>query len=100
MIEFEDFDDYDQGIWDRTIETNLSSILRLSLDLKDRLVDGGAIVMVSSTDGMSGAYASMAYGRVEGRPQQSDPQPRLQSRLQGHSRQRRRTGMDLHRHDE
>lgn len=61
IIEFEDFEDYDHSIWDRTLETNLSSILRLSLGLKDRLVNGGAIVMVSSTDGMIGSYASMAY---------------------------------------
>lgn len=61
MIEFEDFDDYDQGIWDRTLETNVSSILRFSLGLKERVTNGGSIVMVSSTDGMIGSYASMAY---------------------------------------
>lgn len=61
MIEFEDFQDYDQSIWDRTLETNVSSILRLSVRLQDRLADGGSIVMVASTDGLIGSYASMAY---------------------------------------
>lgn len=61
MIEFEDFEQYDQGIWDRTLETNVSSILRLSVGLQGMLSNGGSIVMVSSTDGMIGSYASMAY---------------------------------------
>ncbi|PYB72395.1 SDR family NAD(P)-dependent oxidoreductase [Rhizobium wuzhouense] len=61
MIEFEDFSEYDEDIWDRTLETNVSSILRLSVRLQNSLVDGGSIVVVSSTDGLIGAYASMAY---------------------------------------
>ncbi|MDO1583351.1 SDR family NAD(P)-dependent oxidoreductase [Rhizobium oryzicola] len=61
MIEFEDFSDYDEAIWVRTLETNLSSILRFSVRLQNALVDGGSIVMVSSTDGYVGSYASMAY---------------------------------------
>ena len=61
MIEFEDFAEYDESIWVRTLETNLSSILRFSVRLQNALVDGGSIVMVSSTDGYVGAYASMAY---------------------------------------
>lgn len=61
MIEFEDFSEYDEGIWDRTMETNLSSILRFSVRLQNALTDGGSIVIVSSTDGYVGSYASMAY---------------------------------------
>jgi len=61
MIEFENFRRYDQGIWDRTLETNVSSILRLSVRLQDILSDGGSIVIVASTDGLIGSYASMAY---------------------------------------
>ncbi|MFM2278322.1 MAG: hypothetical protein RLZZ444_553 [Pseudomonadota bacterium] len=61
MIEFEDFQAYDETIWDRTLETNVSSILRLSVRMQSMLADGGSIVMVASTDGMVGSYASMAY---------------------------------------
>ncbi|MDR7127272.1 SDR family NAD(P)-dependent oxidoreductase [Pseudotabrizicola sp. 4114] len=60
-IEFEDFPNYDEQIWDRTMETNLSANLRLSVRLQAALTDGGSIVMVASTDGLIGAYASMAY---------------------------------------
>lgn len=60
-IEFEDFSQYDEAIWDRTMETNLNSILRFSVRLQGAVSDGGSIVMVSSTDGYVGAYASMAY---------------------------------------
>lgn len=60
-IEFEDFSDYDEDIWNRTMETNLNSILRFSVRMQNSLIDGGAIVMVSSTDGYVGSYASMAY---------------------------------------
>jgi NAD(P)-dependent dehydrogenase (short-subunit alcohol dehydrogenase family) len=61
MIEFEDFKHYDEAIWDRTLETNVSSILRLSVRLQANMADGGSITMVASTDGMIGSYASMAY---------------------------------------
>jgi NAD(P)-dependent dehydrogenase (short-subunit alcohol dehydrogenase family) len=61
MIEFEDFQNYDETIWDRTLETNVSSILRLSVRLQEMLADGGSIVVVASTDGLIGSYASMAY---------------------------------------
>lgn len=60
-IEFEDFAAYDEAIWDRTLETNLSANLRLSVRLQGAIRDGGSIVMVASTDGTIGAYASMAY---------------------------------------
>jgi len=60
-IEFEDFANYDEAVWDRTLETNLSANLRLSVRLQGALLDGGSMVMVASTDGTIGAYASMAY---------------------------------------
>ncbi|MFT3671570.1 SDR family NAD(P)-dependent oxidoreductase [Aestuariivirga sp.] len=61
VIEFETFTSYDEAIWDRTMETNLSSALRLTVRLQNAIADGGAIVMVASTDGNIGSYASMAY---------------------------------------
>lgn len=61
MIEFENFGSFEEDIWDRTIETNLSSTLRMTVRLQNQLVDGASIVIVASTDGYVGSYASMAY---------------------------------------
>lgn len=61
MIEFEAFGTFDETIWDRTLETNLGAVLRLSVRLQPQIVEGGSIVIVSSTDGYVGSYASMAY---------------------------------------
>lgn len=61
IIEFEDFDDYDFGIWDKTLAVNLTTPLLISLGLKNNIKSGGAIVNVSSTDGMIGSFSSMEY---------------------------------------
>ena len=61
MIEFENFEDFDMDIWDRTLEVNLNTILLVSTKLKDQINKGGAIVNISSTDGLIGTFASMSY---------------------------------------
>ncbi len=61
VVRFEQFKAYDWTIWDQTLEINLSSALRLTLGLQDRLVSGASIVLVASTDALTGSYASMAY---------------------------------------
>lgn len=61
MINFENFSSYDISIWDRTIEVNVSSSLRLTLGLQTQIERGGSIVLISSTDAFVGSYASMAY---------------------------------------
>lgn len=61
MIEFEDFNSYDFGIWDRTLEVNLTTPLLIAQGLRDNIVEGGALVNIASTDGMTGTFASMAY---------------------------------------
>jgi len=61
IIRFERPQAYDQTIWDETMEINLSSILRLTLALERNLAPGSAVAIVASTDGFTGAYASMAY---------------------------------------
>lgn len=61
MINFENFSNYDISIWDRTIEVNVNSTLRLTLGLQSQIVSGGSIVLISSTDAFVGSYASMAY---------------------------------------
>lgn len=61
MIEFEEFENFDFGIWDRTIEVNLTTPLIISLGLRNSIRDGGAIVNIASTDGLTGTFASMSY---------------------------------------
>lgn len=61
MIEFEQFANFEESIWDRTLETNLNAVLRMTVRLQSRIVAGGSIVIVASTDGYIGSYASMAY---------------------------------------
>jgi NAD(P)-dependent dehydrogenase (short-subunit alcohol dehydrogenase family) len=61
VVRFEHFGNYDLGIWDQTLEINLSSALRITLSLQNQLISGSAIVLVSSTDAFVGSYASMAY---------------------------------------
>lgn len=61
MITFEKFATYDISIWDRTMEVNVNSTLRLTLGLQTQIVSGGSVVLVASTDAYFGSYASMAY---------------------------------------
>lgn len=61
IIEFEDFEDFDFDIWDRTFEVNVNSILLITQQLRDSIKSGGAIVNIASTDGMNGTFSSMAY---------------------------------------
>lgn len=56
-----DFDNFDMKAWEDTFEINVHAPLLLAQGLKDNLNDGGAIVNISSTDGMVGATAGMAY---------------------------------------
>lgn len=61
MIEFEEFDNFDFGIWDRTLEVNLTTPLLIAQGLRNNIRNGGAIVNIASTDGMTGTFASMSY---------------------------------------
>jgi 3-oxoacyl-[acyl-carrier protein] reductase len=57
----ENFNDFDFNAWDATFEVNLNAPLLLSLKLKDNLRDGGTILNIASTDGLTGSFNSIAY---------------------------------------
>lgn len=57
----EQFDKFSMENWDKTMEVNLNTPLILSQGLKDSLEEGGAIVNISSTDGMIGSIVGIAY---------------------------------------
>lgn len=65
MIEFEDFENFDPGLWDRTLEVNLNAPLLISLGLGLRMERGGSIVNIGSTDGLIGSFSSMAYSATK-----------------------------------
>ncbi len=58
---YENFEKYDMEIWFRVLQVNLNSVLQITLGLKDQIRTGGAIVNITSTDGLIGAYDSMSY---------------------------------------
>ena len=61
LILFEQFDNFDFGIWQTTFQVNLNAPLYLTLSLQRQLNDGAAIVNISSLDGLVGSFASMSY---------------------------------------
>jgi 3-oxoacyl-[acyl-carrier protein] reductase len=61
IIEFENFQEFDLGIWDKTIEVNLTATLLLSQGLQSAICNGGSIVNITSTDAMTGSFASISY---------------------------------------
>jgi NAD(P)-dependent dehydrogenase (short-subunit alcohol dehydrogenase family) len=61
IVLFEDFDKFDFGVWDKTLEVNLSAALVIAQFFASRMNKGGALVIVASTDGMTGTFASLSY---------------------------------------
>ena len=59
IFEYEDFDNFDMKVWREVLQVNLDAIVELSTHLK--IADGGAIVNISSLDGMVAAYDSISY---------------------------------------
>ena len=56
-----DFENFDMKVWEDSFEINVHAPLLISQGLKDSIVEGGSIVNISSTDGMVGSVAGMAY---------------------------------------
>lgn len=61
FFDFEDFDNFDFSVWDRSFEVNVRAPLELIHKLKHLIVDGGAIVNFTTTDALTGALASSAW---------------------------------------
>lgn len=65
IIEFECFENFDFGSWDRTLEVNLNAPLLIALGLGLRMKPGGSIVNIASADGLVGSFSSMAYSATK-----------------------------------
>lgn len=61
VIEMENFKKFDYKIWTKTLNINLNAILLTSVRLISQMEEGGSIVNIASTDGMTGSYSSMSY---------------------------------------
>ncbi|MGP0001327.1 MAG: SDR family NAD(P)-dependent oxidoreductase [Acetobacteraceae bacterium] len=61
IFKAEDFGNFDFGLWDRVLEVNLNAPLVISMGLSGQINEGGSIINISSLDGLTGSFASMAY---------------------------------------
>jgi 3-oxoacyl-[acyl-carrier protein] reductase len=57
----EDFENFSMEGWDAVLEVNLTTPLLICTSLQNNIKAGGAIVNISSTDGYTGSFGSMAY---------------------------------------
>ncbi|MGA2385605.1 MAG: SDR family oxidoreductase [Candidatus Bathyarchaeia archaeon] len=60
-FEGELFDEFDFKIWDDIIAVNLTTPLLFSVKLQKNIKNGGSIVIIASTDGLQGSFASISY---------------------------------------
>lgn len=60
-IDFATWDAYSMGEWSKVLEVNVTAPLHLVHGLRDVLDVGASVVNIASTDGMTGALASLAY---------------------------------------
>ncbi len=80
IFEMESLDEFSFEIWERTLEVNLTVPLRLVIGLREQIRPGGAIVNISSLDGMVESLRLDELLGVKGRRDQPDQKPRQQPR--------------------
>lgn len=61
FFDFENFQNFNFDIWDKTFLVNLRAPLEITHRLKNQINDNGAIVNITTTDAFAGAYASSAW---------------------------------------
>lgn len=61
VIIFEKYDELDLANWDKVMEVNLSAPFVITHGLRESIAQGGVVVNICSTDGMTGSFASMSY---------------------------------------
>lgn len=59
--ENDDFNNFDLAEFSKTMNCNFYTPLMISIGLKDNIVDGGSIVIMSSNDAYPGAFSSLSY---------------------------------------
>jgi 3-oxoacyl-[acyl-carrier protein] reductase len=61
MFELENINQFNYQTWDNTLEVNLTTPLLITLTLKRNIKRFGSVVNISSTDAMTGSFASTSY---------------------------------------
>jgi NAD(P)-dependent dehydrogenase (short-subunit alcohol dehydrogenase family) len=61
VLDKEPFEDFSFGVWDRTLEVNVTAPLILAQEIGLHMTPGGCIVNIASTDAYIGSFRSIAY---------------------------------------
>lgn len=61
VFEMEDPEKYDHDLWDWLVAMNLTAPNYLSREFEPKIVDNGAIVTITSTEGFIGSFGGAAY---------------------------------------
>ena len=61
VFEIENPEKFDHDLWDRLIAINLTSPNYVTQELVKKVVDGGSIVTITSTEGFVGSFGGSAY---------------------------------------
>lgn len=61
----EDPDHFDHHIWDKSLAINLTAPNYLVHELKDQMVPGSSIVIITSTEAYRGSYGASAYAATK-----------------------------------
>lgn len=64
-FEMEDPDNFNFGIWDRSISVNLGMPNYLIHSLKSKIRDGGSITIITSSEAFVGSYGASAYAATK-----------------------------------
>jgi NAD(P)-dependent dehydrogenase (short-subunit alcohol dehydrogenase family) len=64
-FEMENPNAFDHNVWDKSIAINLTAPNYLIHELKDKMVNGSSIVIITSTEGFRGSYGASAYAATK-----------------------------------
>lgn len=64
-FQMENPDNFDHSIWDKSIAINLTAPNFLIHELKQKMVNGSSIVIITSTEGFRGSYGASAYAATK-----------------------------------
>lgn len=65
FFDMENPDEFDHGIWDKSIAINLTAPNYLVHELKGKMNTGSSIVIITSTEGFRGSYGASTYAATK-----------------------------------
>ena len=64
-FEMENPNEFDYSIWDKSLAINLTAPNFLVHELKNKMISGSSIVIITSTEGFRGSYGASAYASTK-----------------------------------